>query len=77
MAAGTDNALAIFDRNTTTGKLTAPRCVEDGDGISPGPECAQTSLGLFGPSGVGVTGDGLFVYTTSVEDAVARFERAP
>jgi sugar lactone lactonase YvrE len=72
-----DNAVATFKRNTTTGAITEPSgtagCVSD-DGSGP---CAD-GRGLSGIFGAAISADGKSVYTASlVSDAVARFNRAP
>ena len=69
------DAVARFNRNTTTGAITQPAgsagCVsETGAGT-----CAD-GHGLDVPTGVAVSADGKSVYVTSaVSDAVARFTR--
>jgi DNA-binding beta-propeller fold protein YncE len=77
VASATSDAVARFNRNTTTGAITQPSgtagCVsETGSG-----SCAD-GHGLSAPFGVAVSPDGMSVYVASAgSDAVARFNRAP
>ena len=71
------DAVARFNRNTTTGAISQPAgsagCVSE---TGSGP-CAD-GHGLDGPRSVAVSADGKSVYAASaVSDAVARFNRAP
>jgi len=76
VAASTSNAIAVFNRNAATGKLTqaagAAGCIaEHGAG-----GCA-TAVGLAGPNSVAVSADGATVYATSLQsDAVDTFHRS-
>jgi DNA-binding beta-propeller fold protein YncE len=75
VTSGTSNAVARFNRNTTTGAITQPAgaagCISE-DGSGP---CAD-GHGLFFPIGVTVSPDGKSVYVAShFSNAVARFER--
>ena len=72
--ASAGNAVARFNRNTTTGALTQPAgaagCVSE-TGAGP---CAN-GHGLGNPSGVAVSPNGKSVYVASTGGAVARFNR--
>ena len=75
VASPDSNAVARFNRNTTTGALTQPAgsagCVSE-DGTGP---CAN-GHGLFGPVDVAVSPDGKSVYVASNSTyGVARFNR--
>jgi len=64
VASDVDNALAIFDRNTTDGELEFNQAVFDGGGID----------GLDGAYSVAVSPDGVNIYVASIyDDAVAIF----
>jgi sugar lactone lactonase YvrE len=70
------NAIARFDRNTTTGALTPQDCVAE---LNHNPEgCTQTAQGLSGTSSVAVSDDGISVYATGVTvgGTIARFVRS-
>ncbi len=71
-----DDALARFDRNTTTGALTPAGCIDDNDG--PGdPGCAGSADGLNGVFHVVSSPGGATLYTSAQQDsAVSRFDRA-
>ena len=70
---GTDDAIAAFTRNTTTGLLTPNACIED-DPIDEG--CASATAGLDGADRVEVSSDGLNVYVTGrTDEAVVIFTR--
>ncbi len=67
------NAVARFNRNTTTGAISQPAgsaaCVSETGGY-----CAD-GHGLGSPAGVAVSPDGKSVYVASYSGAVARFNR--
>jgi len=70
---GTDDAIARFTRNTTTGLLTPNGCIE-APPIDKG--CASSTPGLDGADRVEVSSDGLNVYVTGRNDeAVVIFTR--
>jgi DNA-binding beta-propeller fold protein YncE len=71
------NAVARFNRNTTSGALTQPPgtagCVSE-DGSGP---CAD-GHGLYNTHNLAVSGDGKSVYVASYSSsALVRFNRAP
>lgn len=75
VASSNSNAIAIFQRNASTGVLTqlpgAGGCIAVG-----GADGCATGLGLDGPNSVAVSPDGKNVYATSVKsDAVTTFQR--
>jgi DNA-binding beta-propeller fold protein YncE len=78
VASGASGAVAIFDRDPTTGALTqkpgTAGCIsEDGTG-----GLCQNGTALQGPSGVVASPDGRGVYVASdVSDAVGVFDRDP
>ena len=68
-AAPGDEAVGIFGRNSTTGKLTYLGMVEDGEGDPP-------VDGLKDASGIAISPDGYYVYATGYsDDALAYFRR--
>jgi hypothetical protein len=70
---GTDDAIATFTRNATTGLLTPNGCIED-DPIDEG--CASSTPGLDGADRVEVSSDGLNVYVIGrTDEAVVIFTR--
>jgi DNA-binding beta-propeller fold protein YncE len=76
VASTLSDAVARFDRNTTTGALTQPvgtaGCISE---TGSGGACADGKA-LDGASGVAVSADGKSVYVASqLSDAVARFTR--
>ena len=63
-----DDAIAVFDRNETTGELSFREVTKDGDG--------GVVDGLDGANSVAVSFDGQYVYVSSgLDDAVAVFSR--
>lgn len=67
-----DSAIAVFDRNPTTGALEYREVHKQGDSIAGG----GTIDGLSWASAVTVSADGLYVYVASrASDAVATFDR--
>jgi DNA-binding beta-propeller fold protein YncE len=73
-----NGAVAVFDRNTTTGELTqlpgTAGCVSE---TGSGGDCADAKA-LLSPTSVAVSADGKSVYVTSqYNDAVAVFDRNP
>jgi len=75
--AGTSNdAVAVFKRNPSSGVLTPRACIGDND--SGGAACAQTTDGLDGIQSIAVSPDGASVYAAgSLDDAVVRLNRNP
>jgi 6-phosphogluconolactonase (cycloisomerase 2 family) len=71
-----DDAVALFDRDLSTGALTPRGCVDDNDsGLD---DCAQTADGLDTVNAVAVSPDGQSVYAAAAgDDDVARFAREP
>jgi 6-phosphogluconolactonase (cycloisomerase 2 family) len=69
VVAGTDDAVAVFTRNASTGELTFVEFEKDGqDGVD----------GLNGANGIAISADGKHVYTSGEDDdAVAVFTRDP
>ncbi len=68
-AAPGDDAVGIFGRNSTTGELTYLGMVEDGAGDPP-------IHGLYNPTGIAISPDGVYVYATGYsDDALAYFRR--
>lgn len=74
VAAGDDNAVVAFKRNTTTGALTQIGCVgRRGENFG---GCSQTARGLESVGSVAVSADGKSVYAAAVGDnAVVAFRR--
>lgn len=77
VASSNSDAIAVFTRNLTTGRLSqapgAAGCIADGaaDGCAPG-------VGLDGPNSVAVSPDGENVYATSFgSSSLATFDRNP
>ncbi len=75
VASSTSNAIAIFDRDKTTGVLRQPKgvggCIASGGGGG----CAR-AVGLDGANSVAVSADGRNVYATARDSsAVTAFER--
>ena len=68
-----DDAIARFDRNASTGALTGAACIADtGDAAG----CGATQQGLENANSVAVSPDGKSVYATSYgDDAIVRFDR--
>jgi DNA-binding beta-propeller fold protein YncE len=74
VTASSDDSLAIFDRDTQTGALTAAGCIDDND--TGADDCAQSTDGLDGAQTVTVSPDGTSVYATGQDDdAVVTFDR--
>jgi fibronectin-binding autotransporter adhesin len=75
VAASRSNAIAIFKRNATTGRL-AQRPGTGGCIAANGAHGCAEAVGLKGPNSVAVSADGKNVYATSVaSDSVAIFSR--
>ena len=77
VAASGSNAIAVFKRNASTGRLTqgggTAGCIAFGGASG----CAP-AIGLMGPNSVTVSADGRNVYSTSLDsDAVDIFRRNP
>jgi len=70
-----DNAIVRFNRNTTTGALTAKGCIGD---VGSNPDsCAKTAKGLSAPDAVAISPDGTSVYVIgSSDNAIAVFSRS-
>jgi DNA-binding beta-propeller fold protein YncE len=60
-----DDAIAHFERDTTTGALIPISCIDDNDFIHTHLDCPQSTDGLGQPSDVVVSPDGESVYATS------------
>jgi DNA-binding beta-propeller fold protein YncE len=69
-----DQAVVGFDRNPSSGALTALGCIDDND---TGPDvCAQSTNGLNGASGIVTSLDGTEVFAAGFQDAsLVRFVR--
>jgi DNA-binding beta-propeller fold protein YncE len=67
------NAIAAFQRNTTTGALTPMGCV--GDATQNPTNCAQTAKGLQGVEAIAISRDGKSLYTAGVDNAVVHLQR--
>ncbi len=75
VAAANDDAIARFDRNTTTGALTPQGCIDDED---TGTDACTGTAGLENPRSLAVSPNGEAVYVTGfVDDTVVAFDRAP
>jgi DNA-binding beta-propeller fold protein YncE len=75
VASTTDDAVVRFNRNTGTGALTGPSCIED-DPTDAGCGMGNSTQGLDGAAGVTVSSDGASVYVASRTDgAIVRFNR--
>ena len=75
-AALSDNAVARFTRNTTSGALTARGCIEDNDTV--GDACVDTTEGLEGAIDLAVSPDGLSVYVAAgTDNAFTTLNRNP
>jgi DNA-binding beta-propeller fold protein YncE len=71
------NAIAIFRRNSRTGRLTQPRG-SDGCVAVKGAEACASANGLNGPNSVAISPDGRDVYATSRgSNSIAIFRRDP
>jgi VCBS repeat-containing protein len=80
VASNTDDAVAVFDRDTTNGALTQKAgtagCIVDEAAVTPITGCDNTGKALNGPQRVIVSPDGTSVYVASyTSDAVAVFDR--
>ena len=74
VASTADDAIATFERDKDTGKLTFVEAIFD-DAVS---GASQKAPGLDGAIAVTLSPDGNFVYTASFEDnAIATFQRDP
>jgi fibronectin-binding autotransporter adhesin len=71
-----DNAIVRFNRDTTTGKLTAKGCIaQSGSGTNPA-GCSKTANGLRQATSVTVSSNGKSVYATAqLSNSVVHFER--
>jgi hypothetical protein len=82
-ASTASDAVARFDRSSTTGALTYQGCISSdsnvgGCGQIPGAVAGGTNTGLSSVISVVASADGTGVYTASpLADAVARFDRTP
>jgi DNA-binding beta-propeller fold protein YncE len=77
VASSSSNAIAIFRRSATTGRLTQGRGIT-GCIAARGANGCATAVGLDGPNSVAVSPNGRNVYATSLNsDAVAIFRRNP
>jgi sugar lactone lactonase YvrE len=74
VASRNDDAIARFDRDTTTGALGGQGCIEDPD--APDAGCGTTQQGLNFVNSIAVSADGNSAYAASaIDDAIARFDR--
>ncbi len=74
VAAFRDSSVTRFDRDPTTGALTAAGCVDDHD--EGHAACARTTPGLDAAISVAVSPDGRSLYATGIhDDAIVRFDR--
>jgi DNA-binding beta-propeller fold protein YncE len=74
-AAFIDDAVVVFDRDTTTGALSPAGCIDDDD--SGADTCAGSTNGLDNAAAVAVSPDGANVYVGSSQDhAIVRFTRS-
>ncbi len=60
-----DDTLVAFDRNASTSRLSAPRCVRDPD-VSD--SCTEVASGLDEPRGLAVSPDGSSLFAAAVAD---------
>lgn len=75
VASSGSDAIAIFQRDATSGKLTQSAGPAGCISSRPGDECAL-AVGLAGPNSVAVSPDGTSVYATSLKsEAVTAFHR--
>ena len=71
-----DNAVARFTRNTTSGALTARGCIDDNDTV--GDACVDTTEGLEGAIDLAVSPDGESVYVAAgTDNALTTLNRNP
>jgi DNA-binding beta-propeller fold protein YncE len=63
VASLTDDALAAFSRNTSTGALAFKRCIQDA--TQPDHGCTASGAGLSAPAGVTLSPDGRNVYVSA------------
>jgi sugar lactone lactonase YvrE len=69
-----DEAVVRFDRDTQTGALTPAGCIDDNDSGSA--TCAQSTDGMDGTLGMGISPDGSSVFVmTEIDNALVRFDR--
>jgi DNA-binding beta-propeller fold protein YncE len=71
------DAIAHFERDTTTGALIPISCIDDNDFTHTHLDCPQSTDGLGQPTDVVVSPDGASVYATSgwPDHAIVRFTR--
>ena len=75
VASGTSNAVAIFNRDASSGALTQLGCVTDAKYFDA--DCTAKSPGLYSPSSVAVSADGRNVYVSATgSSAVTAFARS-
>jgi len=72
VASGEGDALAVFNRNTTSGALTSAGCFRDTENATTGCTSVQ---GLDAPRDVAISADGTSVYEVSAEDDAVTFFR--
>lgn len=72
-------AVAVFERDATTGKLAYRSCVADAlDERAVGTTCATKAQGMVGAQSIAITPDGLHAYVAANgSDAVVAFSRNP
>lgn len=69
-----DDAIVRFDRDPSSGALTAVDCIDDND--SGADSCARSTDGLAGAFSLALSPDGLSVYAAGLDDdAIVRFDR--
>jgi 6-phosphogluconolactonase (cycloisomerase 2 family) len=68
------STLARFDRDTTTGDLTAQTCLDDNESAE---DCDTAVNGIYDASSISARPDGAFLYVTGTgDDAIAYFSRS-
>ena len=75
-AAGGDDSIVRFDRDTGGGALLPAGCIDDND--TGADTCAGSTDGLDTATSVAISPDGLSIYVSSAaDDAIVRFDRNP
>ena len=75
VAASSSNAIAVFTRNASTGRLTQASGAPPGASPSGGAGGCAAAVGLDGPNSVAVSADGRNVYATSFGEQLGRYLR--
>jgi 6-phosphogluconolactonase (cycloisomerase 2 family) len=71
-----DDAIAIFKRNASSGKLKPKGCVDDNDPAQGEDNCAESTDGLGGTGAMVISENGKSLYAVGeADDAVVRFNR--